>query len=531
MYFFLRPHPFCESTIVRWQLSIAYCEGITMSDIILETRGIVKIFPGVRALDGVNLQVKKGEVHALVGENGAGKSTLMLTLGGVHRPDAGEIFIEGEKVSFDSPLDANNKGISIVYQELSLVPNLSVAENIFAHRQPVKRFNMIDTKKLRDQARLMLALFDITDIDPDTPVRELSLAKQQVVEILKAISLNPKVLILDEPTSSLTEVEVKELFHNIRILQEKGISFIYISHHLPEIFEIADTVTVLRDGKYICDAQVDDIDEDFLVTKMVGRTIGNIYGQRDEDAGIGDVLFEARNISRAGAFENVDFQVKHGEIVAFAGLVGAGRTEVGRAIFGSEPIDSGELYLEGEKITIKRPNQAIKHGIGYMSEDRKSQGLYLNFDVKTNLVANHLNDFCGSGDFLSEAKIVEYAEQCVKEFGIVTPSIEQTVNNLSGGNQQKVLVGTWFGIKPKLLIVDEPTKGVDVGAKSDIYVLLRKLAKSGVGILMISSDLSEVLGVSDRVIVMKNGMIAGELSREEATEEQVVAIASGVQTQ
>ncbi|MCP4404653.1 MAG: sugar ABC transporter ATP-binding protein [bacterium] len=500
-----------------------------MSDITLEARDISKSFPGVKALDRVSLQIKQGEVHALVGENGAGKSTLMLTLAGIHKPEEGEIYLDGEKVAFSSPHDAHQKGIGIVFQELSLVPNLSVAENIFAHRQPIKRFNWIDSTRLHAQTQDMLALFDISEIDPGTPVRELSIAKQQVVEILKAMSLNPKVLILDEPTSSLTETEVKELFKNIEILKAKGISFIYISHHLPEIFEIADTVTVLRDGKYVCDAQVQEIDEDFLVTKMVGRTIGNIYGEREKDARIGDVLLEAKNLSRRGAFEDVSFQVKQGEIVTFAGLVGAGRTEVGRAIFGSEPVESGEIYLEGRQLSIKKPNQAIEQGIGYMSEDRKTQGLYLRFDLKTNFVANRLSDFCGSGGFLDDPKIEAYAEQSVTEFGVVTPGIHQKVNNLSGGNQQKVLLGTWFGIQPKLLIVDEPTKGVDVGAKSEIYNLLRTLAKSGVGILMISSDLSEVLGVSDRILVMRNGKIAAELSREEATEENVIAIASGVQ--
>jgi len=500
-----------------------------MNDVILEAKGIVKAFPGVKALNGVNLKVRKGEVHALVGENGAGKSTLMLTLGGVHKPDAGEIFLDGKRVAFDSPQDANRKGISIVYQELSLVPNLSVAENIFANRQPIKRWNLVDTKRLHDQTRVMLAMFDITDIDPDTPVRELSIAKRQVVEILKAMSHRPKVLILDEPTSSLTEYEVKELFKNIDILKEKGLSFIYISHHLPEIFEIADTVTVMRDGHYVCDAAVKEIDEDFLVTKMVGRTLGNIYGQRNEDSVIGDVLFEAKHISRSGGFTDVTFQINRGEIVGFAGLVGAGRTEVGRAIFGAEPIETGEISLDGKPLDIKTTQQAIAQGIGYMSEDRKSQGLYLRFDIRSNLVANHLGDFCDQRGFLSQRQITRYAEECVKKFNVITPGIQQTVGNLSGGNQQKVMLGAWFGIRPKLLIVDEPTKGVDVGAKSEIYSLLRNLAESGVGIIMISSDLNEILGVSDRILVMQHGRIAGELPRHAATEEAVISMASGIQ--
>lgn len=500
-----------------------------MSAYILEAKGIVKTFPGVRALNDVDLKIKKGEVHALVGENGAGKSTLMLTLGGVYKPDEGEILIEGEKVSFESAHDANKKGISIVYQELSLVPNLSVAENIFANRQPVKSLNMIDWKKLNTQAKEMLSLFGIDYINPSTLVKDLSIANQQVVEILKAMSFNPKVLILDEPTSSLTDVEVKQLFKNIRVLKAKGISFIYISHHLHEIFEIADTVTVLRDGEYICDAAVKDIDEDFLVSKMVGRKIENIYGKRAKDAVIGKTLFEVKNISRTGAFENVSFNVRSGEIVGFAGLVGAGRTEVGRAIFGAEPVESGEIYLEGKKLTIRSTKQAIENGIGYMSEDRKTQGLYLKFSIKNNFISNRLKDFSKNG-LISEIQVNQNGDKCIKEFGVVTPGTGQIVGNLSGGNQQKVLLATWFGIKPRVLIVDEPTRGVDVGAKSEIYVLLRELAKTGVGIIMISSDLPEILGVSDRIIVMKEGKIAGELDREEANEENVIAIATGVQT-
>jgi ABC-type sugar transport system ATPase subunit len=502
-----------------------------MTDVILEARQIVKTFPGVRALDGVDLRVKRGEVHALVGENGAGKSTLMLTLAGIHKPDSGDIVLEGRRVTFASPHDANLQGIGIVFQELSLVPNLSVAENIFAHRQPVNRFNWIDTKKLHDQTRVMLAFFEITDIDPATPVRNLPLAKQQVVEILKAMSLNPKVLILDEPTSSLTEVEVKELFQNIAILKERGIACIYISHHLPEIFEIADTVTVLRDGQYVCDAVVADIDEDFLVSKMVGRTLGNIYGQRQAHQRIGDVLFEAEQIARDGVFQDVSFTVKRGEIVGFAGLVGAGRTEVGRAIFGAEPLDAGVCYLDGVPLKIRNPAQAIEAGIGYMSEDRKTQGLFLRFDLQANFVANHLKDFTNRWGLLNEPAMAAYAADSIAEFGVVTPGAAQKTNNLSGGNQQKVLLGTWLGIQPRFLIVDEPTKGVDVGAKSDIYELLRKLANTGVGIMMISSDLNEVLGVSDRIIVMQNGRIAGELARADATEEHVIALASGVQAQ
>ncbi|WP_083258844.1 sugar ABC transporter ATP-binding protein [Cellulosilyticum sp. I15G10I2] len=498
-----------------------------MSEYMLEAKGIIKTFPGVKALSGVDLRIKKGEVHALVGENGAGKSTLMLTLGGIYKPDSGTIYLDGEEVHFDSPNDANQKGISVVYQELSLIQGLSVAENIFANRQPVKMGNIIDVKTLHKNTREMLALFNADHIDPAMLVKELSIANQQVVEILKAMSFNPKILVLDEPTSSLTEAEVKQLFTNIRVLKSKGISCIYISHHLHEIFEIADTVTVLRDGQYVADARIEDIDEEFLVTKMVGRKIENIFGSRSEEAKIGEVLFEAQNIGRKGAFKNISFNIRAGEIVGFAGLVGAGRTEVGRAIFGAEPIDTGKLCLEGQEINIKTCKQAIEKGIGYLSEDRKTQGLYLEFCIKNNLPANRLSKFSEKG-FLKEDRIEENAHSVVKAFGVATPSVHQFIKNLSGGNQQKVLVAKWVGICPKLLIVDEPTRGVDVGAKSEIYTILRNLAAKGVAIMVISSDLPEVLGITDRVIVMKEGQIVGELGRQEANEEKVIALAAGI---
>lgn len=498
-----------------------------MSDFILETRGIVKIFPGVRALDGVDLKIKKGEVHAIVGENGAGKSTLMLTLGGIHRPDEGEIYLEGEKVVFSSAQDALKKGISIVHQELSLVPNLSVAENIYANRQPVNRLSLIKKDKLYQMTREMLSLFEIDNILPSTLVKDLSIANQQVVEILKAMSFHPKVLILDEPTSSLTEIEKVRLFKNIRVLKKKGISFIYISHHLQEIFQIADRITILRDGTYICEADVADIDEDFLITNMVGRKIENIYGSHQSSHKIGKEILEVKNISRSRCFKNISFSIKEGEIVGFSGLVGAGRTEIGRAIFGAEPIQSGEIYMEGKKKNIRSPEDAIALGIGYMSEDRKQEGLYIDFSIKANLIANRLRSFTSKG-FLKEKDMDGIAAEAVKAFNVATPGIEQKVGNLSGGNQQKVLLAAWFGIKPKILIVDEPTRGVDVGAKSEIYTLLRNLAAGGVGIIMISSDLPEILGVSDRIIVVRGGEIAGELPAGQATEENIISMASGV---
>jgi ABC-type sugar transport system ATPase subunit len=501
-----------------------------VANTILEVRGVSKSFPGVKALDEVTFLLERGTVHALVGENGAGKSTLMLTLGGVYKPDSGQILLEGRPVDFESPGDANQAGISVVYQELSLVPNLSVAENIFAHRQPTRGPNMIHWERLYSDTRELLRRFGTEAIDPRTPVGELSMARRQVVEILKAMSVGPKILILDEPTSSLTDVEARELFANIRKLKAQGISIIYISHHLSEIFEIADRVTVLRDGRHVCDAEVDSINEEFLISNMVGRKIGNIFGERAAGDRIGEVLFEARQLSRRGCFREVSLKVARGEIVGLAGLVGAGRTELGRAIFGAEPAESGQLFLEGRPLAVRSSRQAIRQGIGYLTEDRKSHGLYLDFDVKNNLVSNHLRDFCSRIGSLKPGKIEEFAEGSVRDFRISTPGINQILGNLSGGNQQKVLVSAWFGIRPKFLIVDEPTRGVDVGARSDIYSTLREFARRGIGILLISSDLPEILGLSDRVYVMREGRIAGELSRDQASEQNVIGLATGVQT-
>lgn len=499
----------------------------SLQEYVLEAKGIVKTFPGVVALNGVNLSIKKGEVHAIAGENGAGKSTLMLILGGIYPPDEGELYIEGKRVVFHDALEAQKHGIGIVYQELSLVPALSIAENIYANRQPVNKLNLIKRKELYEKTTEMLSLFNMQDIDPSALVKDLSIANQQVVEILKAMSLKPKVLILDEPTSSLTDIEAKRLFAVIRILKEQGVSLVYISHHLNEIFELADRVTVLRDGQYVCEECVTSIDEDYLVTHMVGRKIENMFSQKSGHTTSGQVLFEARNISRKNTFHDISFEVKEGEIVSMSGLIGAGRTEIGRAIFGAEPIESGTLYLHGEKISIRNTCDAIHHGIGYMSEDRKTMGLYMNFTIRENLISNKLQMFTKRG-FLRLKNVESYVQSQIDDFNIITPSAAQLINNLSGGNQQKVLLATWFGIAPKLLIVDEPTRGVDVGAKSEIYSLLRKLAAQGVGVLMISSDLQEVLGISDRILVVKDGRLTGNVLRAEASEERILALMTGM---
>jgi ABC-type sugar transport system ATPase subunit len=497
-----------------------------MSDIILEAHDIVKTFPGVRALDGVDLVVRRGETHAVVGENGAGKSTLMMLLTGVYRPDSGSIILDGREVHFSSPQDAVRNGISIVYQELSLIQSLSVAENIFANRQPVGRLGAIDRAELRRRAREYLALFDLDCIDPSTLVKDLSSATQQVVEILKALSTDPSVLILDEPTSSLTDVEAARLFDNLRKLTRRGIACLYISHHLSEIFQISDTVTVLRDGRFVCDAKVADIDEDFLVSNMVGRKITDIYGERPAHSSFGDMRFEARNLARAGVFSGASFTVRAGEIVGFSGLVGAGRTDVGLAVFGAQPPDSGEMILDGAVISPASPREAIDLGIGYLTEDRKTQGLFLDFPVRANLASNRLASL-SRGPIVSERLVDEAASKAVRNYRITSGEGRKPVRTLSGGNQQKVLLGTWIGIEPRLLIVDEPTRGVDIGARSEIYGFIRALASRGTAIIMISSDLTEILGLSDRIYVMKSGRIVGELDGREATEKTVIALATG----
>lgn len=498
-----------------------------MSEIIFEARGIEKNFPGVKALDDVHFSLRRGEVHALVGENGAGKSTLMMVLGGIYQPDRGELFINGKKVQFNNPRESIKSGIGIVFQELSLVPQLSVAENIFYNRQPINRMGLVNKKLLNQKTQEMLDLFDVKAFGPGDPVHKLSLANQQVVEILKAMSEHPQIIILDEPTSSLSETETRQLFKNVRKLKEQGISFIFVSHHLSEIFEIADTVTVLRDGQTVTSAKVSEIDEDFLISNMVGRSISNIYGKRSPDEKIGDVIFEAKGLTRKGVFEDVSFNVRKGEIVGFSGLVGAGRTEIGRAIFGADSLDSGEMYLMGKPLHIHSCDQAIRQGVAYMTEDRKGLGLYLAFNIRQNLAANRLWEFT-SGGIVNDRRLDASAEETVKDFNVVTPSIRKTVNQLSGGNQQKVLLAEWMSIRPKLLIVDEPTRGVDVGAKCEIYKILRRMAaQNECGIIMISSDLPEVLGVSDRIIAMKDGRKVGELDGPTATEVSVMNLIAG----
>jgi ABC-type sugar transport system ATPase subunit len=493
---------------------------------VLRAENITKSFPGVLAVDNVSLKLEQGEILALVGENGAGKSTLMQVLGGAQKPDSGRIFLEGQVVSFTSPEDAIQAGISMVFQELSLVGSLSIAENIFANRQPIGNFNNIHWNRLYQDTREFISRFDL-DFDPKLQVKRLSMGQQQILEILKAISTNPKVLILDEPTSSLAEGEITYLFQNIRKLQNQGMSFIYITHKLSEIFQIASRVVVLRDGKYIGDRLVKEVTENDLVSMMVGRQIVNLYGIISTGKADGE-YFRVENLTRKGSFEDITFGLKHGEILGIAGLVGAGRTEMGRAIFGIDRCDSGRIILNGGPVKISTPQDAIHKRIAYLTEDRKGLGLFTAMPVRENLIAPSLKRFTSSIDFLKRNQIDQFVNEEVITYSIQTPSIYKKVLNLSGGNQQKCLVAMWMGINPEVIIFDEPTRGVDVGARAEIYLKLREFSAKGKGIIMISSDLPELIGMCDRILVMHHGRLKGEVTRDKFSEELILSYAAGL---
>lgn len=492
---------------------------------VLRAEHLSKRFPGVLAVDNVSFSLQKGEILALVGENGAGKSTLSLILSGIHKPDTGMIYLEGKPVVFNAPVDAIHAGIAMVFQELSLVGSLSVAENIFANRQPVGSIGTIRWDELYRQTREFLRSFDL-HLNPRQLVKHLSMGQQQILEILKAISINPKVLILDEPTSSLTESEAAYLFENIRKLQKQGISFIYITHKFSEVFQIADRVMVMRDGKHVGTRRVNEVTENDLVAMMVGRQITSMYG--DAERTIKEEYFRIQDFNQPGVFKNVSFELKRGEILGFFGLIGAGRSELARAIVGIQPKETGRIFLGGQEVTIRSPRDAIRHGIAYLTEDRKGDGLFLGMSVRENLIAPSLPNFTTSQGFLNSNRIDEFSEKFARDYSIVTPSLTKKVANLSGGNQQKCLIAMWMGIDPQVILFDEPTRGVDVGARSEIYHKLRELARAGVGIIMISSDLPELIGMCDRIIIMHQGWVTGELLREDFSEERIMAYAAGI---
>jgi rhamnose transport system ATP-binding protein len=490
---------------------------------LLELEGISKSFPGVRALEGVHFATSAGEVHALVGENGAGKSTLIKIVSGVYRPDEGTMRMDGVDVDFHSPHEAQAAGIATMYQELSLYPELSVAENMFMGHAPMRRVGrveVVDWKTMNERAVEVLASLDIHDLDVHRKVGTLNVGNRQRVEIAKALSINAKVLIMDEPTAALTESDVEQLFRIVRLLKARGVAIIYISHRLVEVFQLADRVTVLRDGHYVDSQPVAETTEGDLIRMMVGRTITELFPKLPTE--VGAAVLEVRALTRRPQTNEVSFTVRSGEIVGVAGLVGSGRSETAQVIFGILRADSGDILLGGQKVSIASPGQAMKLGIAYVPEDRGTQGLVREMRIRENISMAVLGSMTRLGvvDRAAERRL---GQTTITQLNIIATSGEQVVNKLSGGNQQKVVVGKWLASKPKLLIVDEPTRGVDVGAKAEIHRLMSELAQQGLGILMISSELPEVLGMSDRILVMRQGRLVAEFARSEATQTNVGA--------
>lgn len=496
-----------------------------MSDLLVQMEGIEKAFPGVHALSQCRFELRPGEIHALVGENGAGKSTLMKILAGVYARDAGRILYKGREVEIPNPRAAQALGISMIHQELNLMPHLTVAQNIFIGREPRRRVSfMLDDHAINEQAQQVFAMMHL-NLDPRTRVSDLTVAKQQMVEIAKALSFNAEVLIMDEPTAALTDAEIDELFRIIRELRSKGVGVVHISHRLEELKQISDRVTVMRDGRYIDTVQTADVSIDRIISMMVGRTIYEAAPEVPEHPSE-EIVLEVKHLNRGNVLKDINFQLKKGEILGFSGLVGAGRTEVARAVFGADPIDSGEIYVRGNKVHIGSPSDAVRHGIGYLSEDRKRYGLALGMDVEENIVLAAFKKFLGAAGLVNRSKTRATAEQYVKTLAIKTPSLQQKVRNLSGGNQQKVIIGKWLTADTQILIFDEPTRGIDVGAKSEIYHLLNNLAQQGKSIIMISSELPEILRMSHRIVVMCEGRITGELKIAEATQEKIMQYAT-----
>jgi inositol transport system ATP-binding protein len=492
---------------------------------VLEMEHITKTFPGVKALDDVQLKVKKGTVHALMGENGAGKSTLMKILMGIYVADTGTVKFKGRQVNFQKTKDALDMGISMIHQELSPIPHMSIAENIFLGREPsIGKTGWVKQKEMEKNTKELLANLEIS-LDPKTKMHELSIANMQLVEIAKAISYNAELIIMDEPTSAITEKEVQHLFKIIRSLTKKGVSIIYISHKMDEIFDISDEVTVFRDGQYVDTASTKDINYEQLIQMMVGRELTHMFPK--EEAEIKDVILEVKNFSKQGQFKNINFELRRGEILGLAGLMGAGRTEVMESIFGLTPPDEGEVFIGGRKVEIHSPKDAIRNKMALLTEDRKLSGLFLQHSVKDNMVIASIDKY-KKGIFLDKKKINDVCEVEKDRLSIKTPNLEQTVNNLSGGNQQKVLIAKWLLTDPDILILDEPTRGIDVGAKAEIHRLMSNLVQQGKAIIMISSELPEILGMSDRILVMHEGRITGELSREEANQDSIMKYATGI---
>jgi ribose transport system ATP-binding protein len=503
-------------------------DSLPAHEIILEVENVSKSFPGVQALDRVSFDLRRGEVHALVGENGAGKSTLMKILSGVYQADEGEIRYKGKPVSFSDVTEASEAGIAIIYQELNLIPHLSVAANIFIGREPLTRFGTLNEKKMNADAVATLDRLNVS-LDPTIKLNQLPVSKQQMVEIAKAISFDSEVLIMDEPTSALTESEIDELFAIIHALRDRGVAIIYISHRLEELKHIVDRISIFRDGRSVSTDDYAAIGMDEIVNRMVGRKLENKFPPK-QNVPSTERLLEVRNLVRAGVLYDISFDLHRGEILGIAGLMGAGRSELGRAISGADPIDSGDVIMSGRRLSLHSPSDAIEAGIAYLSENRKEEGLAVTMKLTENVTMANVQEISRRFGVLSRNQEMNATRQYVEELDIRTPSLLQVVNNLSGGNQQKVVVAKWLFCDSQVLIFDEPTRGIDVGTKYAVHELMGSLASEGRGIIMISSDLPEILASTDRLLVLHEGELTATLTTAETTPEEVLNYAAGLET-
>lgn len=485
--------------------------------------GICKSFGANKVLGGVNLHVRPGEVHALMGENGAGKSTLMNILTGIHKADAGTIMVDGKEVTFRNNKDAEEHGIAFIHQELNIWPNLSVLENLFLMNQPKTRFGTIDFKKMREMAEAKCQEIGI-ELPLDEIAGECSVGQQQMTEITRSLMLDAKTVIMDEPTAALTERETDRLFDVMRKLKNKGVSIIYISHRMEEVFANCDTITVMRDGQTISSRPTEETNMDQIVGDMVGRVMSEYYPARTNVPG--DEVFRVEGFTQPGVFQDISFNLRKGEILGVAGLMGAGRTEIMRAIFGVDPHESGKLYFEGEEIHIKNPGDAIRQGFGFITENRKTEGLILDFSIERN-IALPSEERLAKSHVINDKNEFDFSSGLSKRLGVKAQDINLPASTLSGGNQQKVVIAKWVGMHPKLLILDEPTRGIDIGAKKDIYDLMNELTAKGVSIIMVSSELPEVIGMSDRILVIHEGRAAGIVEHKDATQTRIMTLATG----
>ncbi|WP_411346477.1 sugar ABC transporter ATP-binding protein [Paenibacillus sp. WLX1005] len=491
----------------------------------IQMTNIHKAFGTNQVLSGVDFELREGEVHALMGENGAGKSTLMNILVGLHARDEGTITIDDKETYYTDPKQAEEQGIAFIHQELNIWPEMTVLENLFIGKEVTTSIGWLDSRKMKALAQEQFRRLAV-HLPLQQEAGQCSVGQQQMIEIAKALMTNARIIIMDEPTAALTEREIQKLFEVIRALKKEGVSIVYISHRMEEIFALCDRITVMRDGKTVDTQDIPHTTFDDVVRKMVGRELTERYPTRHPKPG--ELVLEVNNASKRGQFENVSFHVRSGEIVGFSGLMGAGRTEIMRAIFGLDSLDSGEVRVHGKKVNIRRPDDAVRHGIGFITEDRKDEGLVLDFSIRENMALPNLFSFTSKG-FISGKKEQEFVDTLIKRLQVKTQSSETPARSLSGGNQQKVVIAKWIGIGPSVLILDEPTRGVDVGAKREIYQLMNELTDRGVAIIMVSSELPEVLGMSDRIIVVHEGKLSGELNREQATQETIMTLATGGQ--